>query len=107
MLRESNQKIQEVMQLLSDGETRQTAKQKVQDAKDRAKTKSKGHGDLVFHPYQGKRTPVTQQASDSLALGDALELMLATSQHNADLHKALASSSRQRVDILERLLRRG
>ena len=104
LLREASQKIQEVMQLLSDGNTHLTAKQKVREAKDKIKTKNKEHKH-VFHPYMGKRTPVTQEASDYLVLGDALDLMLTTSQHNTDLQKALTSSAKQRVDILERLLR--
>lgn len=105
LLRESNQKIQEIMQLLSDGNTQAIAKEKVKDAKERVKIKS--HGQSVFHPYKGKRTPVSQEASNYLALGDALELMLTASQHNSDLQKALVACCKKRVDVLERLLRRG
>lgn len=105
LLREHNQKIQEIMQLLSDGNTHAVAKEKVKDAKDRVKVKSQAQS--VFHPYKGKRTPVTQEASNYLALGDALELMLTTSQHNSDLQKELVVCCKKRVDVLERLLRRG
>jgi hypothetical protein len=105
LLRESNQKIQEIMQLLSDGDTHLTAKAKVKEAKEKVKMRS--HSQSVFHPYKGKRTPVSQDASNYLALGDALELMLTTSQHHLDLQKALTACCKKRVEILERLLRRG
>lgn len=105
LLRESNQKIQEIMQLLSDGDTHAIAKGKVKDARERVKVKSQVQS--VFHPYKGKRTPVTQEASNYLALGDALELMLTTSQHNSDLQKALVTCCKKKIDVLERLLRRG
>ncbi len=102
LLSESNQKIQEIMQLLSDGETRSKAKDKVWDAKNKLKVKSRG--DTVFHPYKGKRTPVTQEASNYLMLGDALELLLTTSQHNSDLNKSLMSQAKRRIEALERLI---
>jgi hypothetical protein len=103
LLSESNQKIQEIMQLLNDGKTRSTAKEMVADAKSKLKIKNKGES--VFHPYKGKRTPVTQEASNHLQLGDALELLLTTSQHNADLQKALVTQAKKRIDALERLLK--
>jgi hypothetical protein len=103
LLSESNQKIQEIMQLLSDGETRSKAKDKVWDAKNKLKVKSRG--DTVFHPYKGKRTPVTQEASNYLMLGDALELLLTTSQHNSDLNKSLMSQAKRRIEALERLIK--
>ena len=103
LLGESNQKIQEIMQLLSDGETRSKAKDKVWDAKNKLKVKSRG--DTVFHPYKGKRTPVTQEASNYLMLGDALELLLTTSQHNSDLNKSLMSQAKRRIEALERLIK--
>jgi hypothetical protein len=104
LLTENNQRIQEVMQLLSDGETRVTAKNKVLNAKD--KSKQAGKSQLVFHPYKGKRTPVSQEASNYLALGDALELKLLTGQHNKDLQQALAGLAKKRVEILERRIKR-
>ncbi len=105
LLRESNQNIQEIIQLLNDGNTHKVAKEKVEDAK--IKIRSKIRGQSVFHPYRGKRTHVSQEASTYLELGDSLELMLTTSQHNSDLQKALLVSCKKRVDILERLLGRG
>jgi hypothetical protein len=103
LLSESNQKIQEIMQLLSNGETRSKAKDRVLEAKSNIKVKSRG--DTVFHPYKGKRTPVTQDASNHLLLGDALELLLTTSQHNADLHRSLMFQAKRRIEALERLLK--
>ena len=105
LLRESNQKIQEIMQLICDGDTREIARMKVHDAQEKTKVKNKGKS--VFHPYKGRRTPVSQEASNYLALGDALELMLTTSQYNSDLQRALTECCKKRVDVLERLLRRG
>jgi hypothetical protein len=107
LLRENDQKIQEIMQLLDDGNTHTIAKQKVKDAKNKITIKDGSHRQSVFHPYKGKRTPISQEASNYLALGDALELMLTTSQHSADLQKALTVCCKKRVDVLERLLRRG
>jgi hypothetical protein len=105
LLAENGKKIQEVMQLIGDGDTRTTAKTKLNEA--RTRTKVGGKGKMVFHPYNGKRTPVSQEASDFLALGNALELSILTSQHNNDLQNALTRLARERVDILERVLNRG
>ena len=104
LLTENGQQVQEVMQLLSDGETRTAAKSRVKHAKE--KTKKGGGSQLVFHPYKGKRIPITEQASDYLALSDALETSLLTQQHNNDLQKALVNLTIKRVEILERRLRR-
>ena len=97
LLRQHNQDIQEVMQLLIDGNTRAVAKKKTQEANDRL---------MVFHPYRGKRVSVTQEASNYLALGEAMELALTTSQFNADLQRALATLARKKASVLERLLKR-
>lgn len=104
LLTENSQWVQEVMQLLSDGETRTTATSKVLNAKE--KSKQEGRHKLVFHPYKGKRTPVTQEASNYLALGDALELKLLTRQHKKDLQQDLIGLAKKRVEILERRLKR-
>jgi hypothetical protein len=104
LLRQHNQDIQEVMQLLIDGNTRAVAKKKTQEANDRLTVK--GKGGMVFHPYRGKRVPVTQEASNYLALGEAMELALTTSQFNADLQRALATLARKKASVLERLLKR-
>ena len=105
LLTENSQRIQEVMQLLNDGETRVTAKNKVLNAKDKSK-QGEGKFQLVFHPYKGKRTSISQEASNYLALGDALELKLLIGQHNKDLQQALVSLSKTRVEILERRIAR-
>jgi hypothetical protein len=102
LLAKTNQDIQGIMQLLSDGNTREVIKQKVKEAREKIKTKGQR---MVFHPYGGKKPPVSQEASNFLALGDALELMLAASQHNSDLLKALSTSSKKRVEVLERLIK--
>jgi len=104
LLSEENKHIQEIMQLLSDGDTHATARQKVNDAKNKMRLKNHAHS--VFHPYKDKRIAMTQEASRNLVLGDALELMLTTSQYHADLNKALIKSSQRRVDILTRLISR-
>ncbi len=106
-LRECNQKIEEVMQLLSEGSTQTTAKQKVSEARNRLSAMRKEGRGMVFHPYRGKRTPVTQEASDQLVLGEAMELMLLTSQHHADLQKDLSNLATRKVEILKRLLKLG
>jgi hypothetical protein len=105
LLSECNQKIQEVMQLLSEGNTQSTVKQRVSDAKNRIGAPHKEGRGMVFHPYKGKRTPVTQEASDQLVLGEALELMLTLSEHTADLQKDILRLGKKRVAILERLLK--
>lgn len=104
ILRENNQKIQDIMQLLCDGETHAIAKQKVKNAQE--KVTAKCHGRSVFHPYKGKRAPVSQEASNYLELGNALELMLTTSQYDSDLQRALVKYSKKKVDVIERLLKR-
>ena len=104
LLRQHNQDIQEVMQLLIDGNTRAVAKKKTQEANDRLTVK--GKGGMVFHPYRGKRVPVTQEASNYLALGEAMELALTTSQYSADLQRTLVTLARKKASVLERLLKR-
>jgi hypothetical protein len=108
LLSETNKKIQEIMQLLGEGHTRESARKKVNDAKFRAKADvQRGGKELVFHPYNGGRFPVTRESSNNLILGDALELTLKTAQYNKDLQKALQTLSSQRINVLERLLKNG
>ena len=105
LLSDNNKKIQEIMQLLCDGSSQDVAKQRVREARDRFSDKDTRQS--VFHPYKGKRAPVSRGASNYLELGDALELTLMTSQYNSDLQKALTACSKKRVEILERMLKRG
>lgn len=68
---------------------------------------STGKGrNMVFHPYKGKRVPITSKASRFLELGDALELQLRTMEHGQDLLRALHGAAVTRVKILERLIAR-
>jgi cell fate (sporulation/competence/biofilm development) regulator YmcA (YheA/YmcA/DUF963 family) len=106
LLLEASGKLQEIIGLLLDGNTRSTARDKVKEARDRMKLKRKGGDEMVFHLHQGKRAAMTQSNSECLALGDALELMIQTTQYNSDLQKALERVSKQRVEILERQLGR-
>jgi hypothetical protein len=62
---------------------------------------------MVFHPYKGKRVPITTKASRYLELGDALELQLQTREHGRDLLRALHGAAATRVKILERIVARG
>ena len=106
LLLEASGKIQDIIQLLLEGNTRSTARDKMKEAKERTKLKRKGSDELVFHPHQGKRVAMTKNNSEYLALGDALETMIQTSQYNTDLQKALERVAKQRVEILERQLGR-
>lgn len=104
LLTEINAQIQEIMQLLGNGESQESATKKIDDA--RKKVRRGGGGGATFHPYKGTRTPVTQESSDFLHLGDALELALKTKKYDNDLNKALKKLTRQRIVVLERLLGR-
>lgn len=106
LLAENAGKLQDIMQLILDGNTRRVAKERVCEAKGKMAGKRRADSGMVFHLHQGKRAAVTQTNSETLALGDALEGMIQTSRYGADLQAALQRVAKQRVEILERQLGR-
>jgi len=126
LLAENAARIEGIVKLLLDKESRDTADRKVIDARLRVQAEEAGGGSssefdgqigggaeggrarsMVFHPYKGKRVPITTKASRFLELGDALELQLQTREHGRDLLRALHGAAATRVRILERLLEKG
>jgi hypothetical protein len=131
LLAENAARIEGIVKLLLENENRETADRKVDEARMRIQAEEAdgsggavanesgsvntsdakdGRGrksSTVFHPYNGKRVPITTKASRYLELGDALELQLRTREHGRDLLRALHGAAATRVRILERILERG
>jgi hypothetical protein len=106
LLMDNKAQIESIMQLAKEMNDRERAEEMVKEARERVS----GNGvksDRVFHDHKGKRVAISRGASEHLGLGDALELLLRTRQHGADLHRTLEKAAERRVEILERILARG
>ena len=117
LLAENTAKMDLVMQLLLEGENRDTANRKVETARGRMGKKSDGgvEGEdmgggkaaRTFHPYKGKRVPIRKDTGDWLDLAGALETQLKTREVGKDLLESLHRLAQKRVEILERQIGRG
>ena len=100
---ENSSKMDEVIQLLLDREDRNTAESKAKDMYARVNKNEKGSR---FHPFKGKRLPVSAHTSNLMSLIEALELQIKTNGHQKDLPNALQGLMTERIAILERVLNR-
>jgi hypothetical protein len=116
LLMQTTAKIDGIVQLLMDGNDRNTATEKVNKARLRANENENDEEheergkprrkEMVFHPYKGKRVAIAAKTSKILELGDALELQIQTNEHGENLLRSLQASALTPVRILERQLRR-
>jgi hypothetical protein len=106
LLAENSAKIEEIMKLLQNGDSRGSADERAQTARGRVAEAGGGGRGAVFHPHQGKRVPVGDLTSRYLELCGALELQIKTREHGADLLRSLHGAAQTRVTILERCLAR-
>lgn len=116
LLVKNTAKIDAIMQLLADGEDRDSsmekvkrARQRVRDSEDDKESEDTGRparGETIFHPYRGKRVAIRAKTGKVLELGDALELQIEARQHGKNLLRSLHAAAVERVGILERQLGR-
>ena len=60
----------------------------------------------IFHSYRGKRVPIRRGAANYLELANALEAQIKTREVGGDLSDALDRLAQNRIEILERQLKR-
>lgn len=100
----------DLVELLHQGATRQSADERVRTARQRVDS---GEGESrpllrVYHDHAGgKRIPTTRRTQSKLHLADALRLRIRVGKHAQDLEHALHILAREQVEILERQLARG
>jgi hypothetical protein len=107
-LREVEAKLEDLVDLLSRGVTRESADQRIHTARDRV---ASGKGESrpllrVFHDQGGKRLPTTRRTQSKMHLAESLKLRLRVGQHAQDLEHALHTLVKEQVQILERQLGR-
>ena len=108
-LREIEGRMTDLVDLLHQNATRDSADERVRTAKQRVDS---GEGEArpllrVYHDHAGgKRIPTTRRTQSKLQLADALKLRLRVGKHAQDLEHALHILAREQVEILERQLAR-
>ena len=107
-LREIEEKICDLTELLSQGVTRESADANIGDARERVKS---GKGEprpllKVYHDHGGKRIATTRRTQSKMMLADHLKLRIRVGRHAQDLEHALHILVREQVEILERQLER-
>ena len=105
-LREIEERIEDLTDLLNQGITRHSADDRVSDSRDRVKS---GKGEprpllKVFHDHGGKRIATTRRTQSKMMLADSLKLRIRIGKHAQDLEHALHILVREQVEILERQL---
>ena len=119
LLAENTAKLDLVMQLLLAGENRDSANRKAEEARGKVGMDSRegmeetGGGrvrgektERIFHSYRGKRVPIRRGAANYLELANALEAQIKTREVGGDLLDALDRLAQNRIEILERQLKR-
>ncbi len=107
-LREVEAKLEDLVDLLSHGVTRDSSDAKIDESRSRV---ASGKGESkpllrVFHQKGGRRLPTTRRTQSKMHLADALKLRLRVGQHAQDLEHALHLLVKEQVQILERQLAR-
>jgi hypothetical protein len=107
-LREIEERICDLTELLSGSVTRESADAKIEEGRERIKS---GKGEprpllKVFHEHGGKKIATTRRTQSKLMLADALKLRIRVGKHAQDLEHALHILVREQVEILERQLER-
>jgi len=107
-LREIEERVTDLIELLNTGTTRDSADDRVGEARERVKS---GKGEprpllKVFHEHKGKKIPTTRRTQSKLMLADALKMRIRVGKHAQDLEHALHILVKEQVEILERQLER-
>lgn len=106
-LREAEAKIKELVALLTEGHTRDKLDARLSDARAK-RDEHAGNASEVFHkPKAGPRpVAVTLETASTLELAEALETRIKLGGYAADLQDSLGTYARQKVEVLERKLKR-
>lgn len=96
--------IKDVLDLLRDGHTRDSAMVAVADLEHRIASQPKNA--RLFHDHAAAKIPLRARTALRLQLVAALEVLRRTHRHGTDLHKALAALVRHRRDVLRRVIAR-
>lgn len=102
-------KLEDLVDLLSQGATRDSSDAKINEARSRVQSGKDESKPLlrVFHQQKGgKRISTTRRTQSKMHLADALKLRLRVGQHAQDLEHALHVLVKEQVQILERQLAR-
>lgn len=107
-LREIEEKICDLTELLSGGVTRDSADDRIGESRERVKS---GKGEprpllRVFHEHGGKKISTTRRTQSKMMLAEALKLRIRVGRHAQDLEHALHILVKEQVEILERQLER-
>jgi len=107
-LREIEERISDLTDLLSQGVTRDSADDRAHEHRERVKS---GKGEprpllKVFHDHGGKRIATTRRTQSKMMLAEALKLRIRVGKHAQDLEHALHILVKEQVEILERQLGR-
>lgn len=110
-LMEAEHKIEEILSLISENNSRLTSNEKLEQARlkmgiDMDGEESERLTGHVFHLHKGKRIPLKLRNSRLLDIIEALELQLKTHSHGEDLQKALTGQAMRKVKLLEKALKR-
>ena len=100
------QDVEEILKLIEDRTNRAEAERRLSEAQGLVDEKRQG---TIFHSHSkgNRKIPMRHHASNLFKLSDALALSLKTKRHGEDLHRALDNHLRQRVKILQRVIKRG
>jgi hypothetical protein len=107
-LREIEERMTDLIELLNTGTTRDSADAKIEEHRERVKS---GKGEprpllKVYHEHKGKKIPTTRRTQSKLMLADALKMRIRVGKHAQDLEHALHILVKEQVEILERQLDR-
>jgi hypothetical protein len=107
-LREIEERICDLTELLSKGVTRDSADAEIGEARERVES---GKGEprpllKVYHEHGGKKIATTRRTQSKMMLAHSLKLRIRVGRHAQDLEHALHILVREQVEILERQLER-
>ena len=106
-LREAESRIKELLALMSAGHTRPKADERLGKAREK-RGEHEGNTDATFHKPGGTGKPVsvTRDTASLLELAESLELRIKLGGYALELQDALNRYTAQKVDVLERMLKR-
>lgn len=108
-LREIEAKIKELLQLISEGQGRAGADERLQAARAHRDGQQGNRRERTFHKEaqgSGKPIPMTQHTSAHLKLASALKLRIRLGEYALELEDSLSRLAEEQVEVLERQLKR-
>jgi hypothetical protein len=105
-LRETEGRLEEVLKLLTQRRTRETAQAQLTELRER-RDEHASNGQPVAHIHGGHHAPTTMRTKASLDLGESLKENLVFQRYARELETSLRSLSERRVAVLERMYARG